>query len=127
MNSKIVLFAAAISLALSASAALAHHSFAMFDQTKEVELKNVKVAQWQWTAPHAWLYVTTADGKKWSLEGGNPGALRREGYGKGSFKVGETVTVYMSPLKDGRAGGAIRAIVHSNGTTFGNRERALQN
>ena len=114
MNRKPVtvpLLAATVAGALAASApALAHHSFAMFDQTKEVELKDATVVDWQWTSPHAWLYVMVPNGTgepdKYSVEAANPGQLRRDGFSKGSMSPGDKVTVYMAPLKSGEKGGA---------------------
>ena len=37
-----------------AAPALAHHSFAMFDQSKIVTLEGT-VHEFQWTNPHAWI------------------------------------------------------------------------
>ena len=57
---------AAVLLGLLASAtAIAHHSFAMFDQTQRVTLKGT-VSEFQWTNPHAFiqLSVATASGAK---------------------------------------------------------------
>ena len=109
-------------------ATFAHHSFAMFDSTKEVELANATVVEWQWTSPHSWLYVIVPDGgkvpQKYSIEGGNPGYLRREGYAKGSLTPGDKVTVYMSPLRSGEKGGSLNAVVLPDGKTLGQRKRA---
>ncbi len=122
-------------LAAMATAALvplsadAHHSFAMFDNTKEVELKGT-VQQWQWTSPHVWLYLLvpngTAEPHKYTIEGGNPGQLRRDGYAKGSMAPGDKVTVYMSPLRNGEKGGAITAVVLPDGTMLGTRLKNQQ-
>lgn len=123
MKVKLVI-AALATAALIPLSALAHHSFAMFDNTKEVELKGT-VQEWQWTSPHVWLYLLVPNGAKdpdkYTIEGGNPGMLRREGYAKGSLSPGDKVTVYMSPLRSGEKGGAITAIVLADGTTLGAR------
>lgn len=121
-----MLAAAAIAAGLAVSApTLAHHSFAMFDQTKEVELKDATVVDWQWTSPHAWLYVMVANGQnepdKYSVEAANPGQLRRDGFSKGSMSPGDKVTVYMAPLKNGEKGGALHAVVLPDGKTLGAR------
>lgn len=109
--------------------AFAHHSFAMFDNTKEVELKGT-VQQWQWTSPHVWLYLLVPNGSnepdKYTIEGGNPGQLRRDGYAKGSMAAGDKVTVYMSPLRNGEKGGAITAIVLPDGKVLGTRLKNQQ-
>jgi hypothetical protein len=118
--------AAALAFASVASApALAHHSFAMFDNTKEVELKDATVVDWQWTSPHAWLFVMVPNGTgepdKYSIEGANPGQLRRGGFDKGTLSAGDKVTVYMAPLKSGEKGGALHAVVLPAGKVVGER------
>ena len=116
------LFAMAIiGVAGIAAPVLAHHSFAMFDKTKEVELKGATVKDWQWTSPHTWLYVVAADGTKYSIEGGNPGLMRREGFAKGSMTAGDKITVYMAPLRSGDKGGSINAVTLKGGKTLGER------
>ena len=119
--------AAMLATAAVPATALAHHSYAMFDHTKEVVLKDATVVQWEWTSPHTWLYVLVPEsGKepaKYSIEGGNPGLLRRMGYGKGSMSPGDKVTVYISPLKNGEKGGAMNAVSLPNGTLLGERVR----
>lgn len=124
MTRRHVLAAIGAALAIPAPV-LAHHSYAMFDHTKEIALKGAVVKEWQWTSPHTWLYVLVPNGAKepdkFSLEGGNPGLLRRQGFGKGSMVPGDKVTVYISPLKSGQKGGAINAVLLSNGKLLGER------
>ena len=114
----------ALAVTLSASA---HHSFAMFDHTREVQLKDATVVDWQWTSPHTWLYLYVSNGTatpdKYSVEGGNPGQLRRLGFGKGTFAPGDKVTVYISPLLSGEKGGALVRAMLKNGTTLGEQPK----
>ena len=119
-----------IALALLASAlisvpAIAHHSYAMFDKSREIEMRGAVVVEWQWTSPHTWLYVVVPGPggatSRYSLEGGNPGLMRRLGFAKGSFAAGDRVTVYVSPLRSGQPGGAINAVRLANGTLLGER------
>jgi hypothetical protein len=53
--------------------ALAHHSMAMFDQTRTVNLKGT-VKQFQWANPHAYIQLMVKDASgadtEWSLERG---------------------------------------------------------
>ena len=95
---------------LTASAALAHHSFAMFDRTVE-KIVTGTVARWQFNAPHSWLYlnVKNADGTEtlWSFEGSAPPALVQRGITGATFEPGDTVQFMYCPLRDGRPGGAI--------------------
>jgi hypothetical protein len=122
MNPKSLFVAAAL---LVPMVGFTHHSFAMFDQTRELELKNAVVKEWQWTSPHVWLYLLvpngTANPDKYTIEGGNPGALRREGFKKGTFAPNDKVTVYVAPLKSGEKGGAMNAVRLANGTLLGTR------
>lgn len=124
---KIVIAALAVSAMLPTSLA-AHHSYAMFDHSKEVTLKGT-VKEWQWTSPHTWLYLLVPNGKgeplRYSIEGGNPGLLRRQGFEKGSMSPGDKVTVYMSPLKSGDKGGAINAVQLPNGKVLGERNKII--
>ena len=120
MKMKIVstlLFAAA-TLSVPAGA---HHSYAMFDKAREIELRNVTVREWQWTSPHTWLFVVASDGTKYSIEGGNPGVMRRQGFAKGTVSPGDKITVWMAPLKSGEKGGSINAIRLANGQILGER------
>src|SRR5215210_7140375 len=93
--------------AFVAPSALAHHSAAMFDDGKVVELTGT-VKEMQWANPHVWLQVVVDDkGKKteWSLEGGSPNSLSRQGWRSTTFKAGDVVAVRFNPMKDGSPGG----------------------
>ena len=108
--------------AVAAAPVLAHHSFAMFDTTREIQLANMTVREWQWTSPHTWLFAVAANGDRYSLEGGNPGLMRRQGFTKGSMAPGMRVTIYMAPLRNGQKGGAINAVVLPGGQMLGERK-----
>ena len=101
---------------------LAHHSASMFDDAKVVEKKGV-VKELQWTNPHVWLQVVIDEnGKKteWSLEGGSPNTLSRQGWRASTFKAGDVVTVRFNPMKDGSAAGQfIGAKFEADGKTIG--------
>ena len=120
MKRNLIIAGAIVALA---APALAHHSFAMFDTSKEIELRNVTVREWQWTSPHTWLFAVAANGDKYSLEGGNPGLMRRQGFTKGSMAPGMKVTVYMAPLRNGEKGGAINAVLLPGGKLLGERKK----
>lgn len=96
-------------LALLAMTAHAHHSFSMFDNEKDQVLEGI-VKEFQWTNPHIWIQVNvkSADGKvvEYSIEGGSPNALRRQGWTKDTLKPGDNVVLTMHPLKDGSPGGS---------------------
>jgi len=110
---RFVTFLAAISLpVLFTQAALAHHSFAMFDLTKTVTIEGT-VKEFAWTNPHVILWVVAApkDGQPeqvWSLESTSPGNLKRIGWTKRTFNPGDRVRVDFSPLRSGETGGAFK-------------------
>jgi len=91
-------------LALSATGlASAHHSFAMFDQTKRVTLKGT-VTDFQWTNPHAFIHmsVVNAAGAKeeWEIELNSPNNMKRQGWSSTSVKKGDVITLDTFPLRD---------------------------
>jgi hypothetical protein len=103
----------------------AHHSAAMFDDAKVVELKGV-VKELQWKNPHVWLQVLVDDkGSKteWSIEGGSPNSLSRNGWRSTTFQPGDEVSVRINPMKDGTSAGSfIGAKFASTGKTIGRWE-----
>jgi hypothetical protein len=97
---------AALALACAAPA-LAHHSFAMFDQKKVMTL-NGTVHEFQWTNPHAWIEMDVQQGRttqRWSIELNSPNNLKRQGWKRDSLKPGDKVTLRMAPLRSGEHGG----------------------
>ena len=106
----------------AAPAAWAHHSFAMFDYTKNVTLTGT-IKEFQWTNPHAWVQLLIRDpatGKdiEWSIEGGSPNMLARQGWKKDALKPGDKASIVIHPLKSGEMGGSmVSAVV--NGVAVG--------
>src|SRR4051812_37503367 len=92
---KMILAGASLCALVAAAPAFAHHSGAMYDNAKTVELKGT-VKEFNWTNPHLTLVVDTvgADGKmeSWDIEGGSPNTLVKSGWRKSSFKQGDKVT-----------------------------------
>lgn len=109
--STLLTFLAAACIAATASA---HHSFAMFDNEKEITLEGT-IKEFQWTNPHTWtqVMVTDANGKEveWSIEGGSPNGLSRRGWKRTSIKPGDKATVTIHPLIDGSPGGSMVKIM----------------
>jgi hypothetical protein len=114
-------------LLLSIPVAFAHHSFAMFDQTKVVTLKGV-VREFQWTNPHAFIHIevpTESGGKDlWQVELNSPNNLKRQGWKSTSLKAGDAVTLVLNPLKDGSKGGLFVSVKLPDGSTLGDPTRA---
>ena len=102
-----LLLAAAGAAALAALPATAHHSFAMFDQTKQMTL-NGTVHEFQWTNPHAFIELDVPSGartQRWAIELNSPNNLTRQGWKRNSLKAGEKISVRIAPLRDGHPGG----------------------
>ena len=101
--------AGVIGAVLSAAPALAHHSYAMFDRSRQIKLEGV-VRQFEWTNPHIFIELAVSDpngSTNYSIEGTSPGVLRRQGWKYDALKPGDKIEVMMSPLKDGRPGGSL--------------------
>jgi len=100
---------------------LAHHSFAMFDQNRQVTLKGT-VREFQWTNPHAFIHVQVpaSDGSSetWQVELNSPNNLKRQGWKSSTLKTGDNVTVVLSPLKDGSKGGLFVTITLPDGSVL---------
>lgn len=107
--------AAALLLAGAASAgpSSAHHSFAMFDMTREVVLQGT-VSRFQFTNPHVWVYLTTQDASglavEYAIEGGSPTNLARVGWSRSTIRTGDQATVHIHPLRSGANGGSLVSI-----------------
>jgi Family of unknown function (DUF6152) len=83
----------------------AHHVLsAEFDEHKPVRLHGV-VTRFQWNNPHAFLYIDVTDASgaiaNWAVEWASPLELRRSGWSRESFEVGDSVTVEGWPARDG--------------------------
>jgi hypothetical protein len=100
-------------------AAWAHHSYAMFDQTRSLTVQGT-VRALEWTNPHIWVWVDVEDGKggtaAYGFESNAPAELARFfGWNKRSLTVGEKVTIDYAPLKSGNTGGALRTLTFADG------------
>ena len=108
MNALPARASAAFAMLLAACAALAHHSFAMFDQTKTLTLQGA-VKELRWTNPHVFIQVLVKNAKgaedEWSIEMTSPEHLSRTGWRPGTLKPGDKVTLNIHPLVDGDNGG----------------------
>lgn len=112
-------------LITSAGAASAHHSGAMFDNTRKVVLQGT-VKSFEWTNPHSriWIVASTVDGKPtgvpqlWAVESGSPGNLTRQGWSKRTLNPGDTVTLPISPMRSGVHAGLAATPTLVNGKPF---------
>ena len=116
-----VVLAAALFHPMQASS---HHSNVAYEVTKVITITGV-VKSFEWVNPHTWLTVVVDDGKggkvEWACEGRAPGILTRAGWTRSILKAGETVTVDMSPAKDGSKVSIIARVTKADGTILSNQ------
>lgn len=115
----LAVFAAA---GVTSAPVLAHHSTAVFDMEKTVEITGT-VKDFQWTNPHTWTDVSVEGGDEagiYGLEGMSPNYLGRNGWTKHTLKPGDKLTFEVHPLKDGRKGGFMVAAKFPDGTVLYN-------
>ena len=103
---------------------VAHHSAAMFDNQKTTELTGT-VKEFQWTNPHVWIQVNVEKAgvkEEWSVEGGSPNSLSRNGWRKSTFSPGAAVTIRVNPMRDGTHAGNFVGAKFADGKTLGRWE-----
>jgi hypothetical protein len=109
---------AGIAAALLAAPALAHHAFAIFDQTKFVVMPGT-VKQFELVNPHAWLHLVITNDKgqesTWAFEGGSVRQLASLGWSLETFRVGDKIQVGYHPMKDGSRGGQLMSVTLASG------------
>jgi hypothetical protein len=115
-------------LALTASPALSHHSFAMYDQQMTKTLTG-KLVRYIPGANHAQLIfdLLGPDGKpvmengkavQWGVEAGSAAAMARQGIAPKTFPEGTIFTVTLYPLRDGRTFGAMAGLLIKCGSAM---------
>jgi len=109
MRLELALIISAAALAAAGGAAMAHHSFAMFDQEHPIELAGT-VVEFRYTSPHSFILVDVKgkDGAStvWNLEGPSPSILARDGMSAKTLKPGDELVLTIDPLRSGAPGGA---------------------
>ena len=100
----------------------AHHSFAMFDNTKTITLMGT-VKEFEWVNPHSWIHMEIKNEagvpEEWAFEMGSPGQLAAGGWKKDSLRVGDVITISARPMKDGSHGGSAAAVKNTAGVCIG--------
>ena len=124
MSYKTLALVGIAAVAASAIPAAAHHSFAMFDALKIVQLEGT-VKEFQWTNPHAWIVLNVkneANQAEWAIEMGGPTGLARQGWVPKTLTPGMQVKVHIHPLRDGKNGGQFLAVTFADGKVLGTPE-----
>ncbi len=112
-----------LAIAMLAAPAFAHHSKAMFDDSKCFSLSGT-VRNFEWEYPHSWLWIIVPtvnnDAQIWAFESMSPAQLEEvdHRWNKHAVNIGDKVTVKFSPLRDGRHGGSMNKVTLSSGQTL---------
>ena len=113
---------AVLSGGLRLEPAFAHHSFALYDMARSVEIEG-SVDQMEWSNPHCWLFVVVhaPDGAdvSYGFEMTSVGEMTRRGWKKTAVKPGDKVKVTYHPLRDGRHGGLMLSVMTADGRMIG--------
>jgi len=120
MNVKAILLAGIA--VIIAAPAFAHHSFAMFDRSKVVNVTGT-VREYEWTNPHVWIHINAPDEKGTMREWGFEMQAIAQDYAAGwradSVKPGDKISIEFHPLKDGARGGQLMSADLSSGKHLG--------
>ncbi|MGI9204022.1 MAG: DUF6152 family protein [Woeseiaceae bacterium] len=96
-------FAWYMSLILAACPATAHHSGAIYDDGRDLNLHGT-VAKIRWANPHVIVEIdvsgNTGETVRWAIEGLAPGGLRSAGWTPDSLKPGDQVVASGSPARN---------------------------
>src|SRR6185436_2389572 len=95
-RNSLVVFGLSVALLAAAVPVLAHHAIsAEFDTTKPIKFEGT-VKSVDWMNPHIYVNIEAKENGKavvYSVEGGPPNALFRQGWRPDSLKVGDKVQV----------------------------------
>ena len=105
--------------------AFAHHGAASFETGKTITVSGT-VTEFVWTNPHVLVKVDAKDSsggvQHWVLEAWNPVTQTSRGWKKNTFKIGDVVSVDITPAKNNEPVGEIRGKIVINGQEFKERE-----
>ena len=109
-------------LAFVAAPVLAHHSAVQFDFGNTVLITGL-VKEARFANPHMHLVLEVTDAERGTrdiqYEGHSRNNMVRQGLVPGLFKVGDTITIRIAPMRNGDDGGYITAVKGPDGTEVG--------
>jgi len=118
LGRRIGLAGSALIILAMAGNALGHHSFAVYDHTRTLNLKGT-VTKFQWTNPHAYLEIDVKEAngtvRHYTLEGTSINMMQRTGWRSNMIKFGDEVKVVMAPLLSGEPAGLLLEVTLPNG------------
>lgn len=114
--------ATAVAMLAGGSAALAHHSFAVFfDPDKMVTIRGT-VTAFAFRNPHGIVQIDVPKGGKiehWAAETNAPVVLQRRGWTRTSLKAGDVVTIEGWPARDGKPYLRLLKATRADGSVIG--------
>ena len=120
---RLLLTVAATGLILAAPVG-AHHSFAPYESTLQVKMVGI-VTAFKWGNPHVYFEIDAPDGtsgatRHWLIECASTSILNRAGWKFNMLKPGDTVTVIVSPLRNGDPAALLKQLTLADGRKFTN-------
>jgi hypothetical protein len=112
---------AAVALIGLSEGATAHHSAAQFDFGRTVQVTGI-VKKFEAINPHMRLVLQVSDAKGTrdiAFEGHSTNNMYRSGYRDKMIKIGDKITVFIAPTRDGSDGGYVTAATTASGARFG--------
>jgi len=102
----------------------AHHSFAPYESTLQVKMVGVVTAV-KWANPHVYFEIDVPDGasgttRHWLIECASTSILNRAGWKFNMLKPGDTVTLIVSPLRNGEPAALLKQITLADGKKLSN-------
>jgi hypothetical protein len=111
-------FALAAGAILLPGAVFAHHSTAEYDMATVTPIKGT-VTKFEWSNPHAYIYIEAKDDKgnavEWTAELASLGMLARVNWKRDTVKPGDPITIYGNRAKDGRTVMRLEKVAFANG------------
>jgi hypothetical protein len=96
----------------------AHHGNAVYDVSKQVNLKGT-VTQFLWANPHCVVLFDVKDegGQvvHWMAETENPASMTTMGWNRSSLKPGDAITIRVITVKNAKPIGRIVYVIPANG------------
>jgi hypothetical protein len=111
---------------------VAHHSGALWDQTKKVTLHGT-VKQFQWTNPHCFIQLmipveatstTSSTEQEWSIEMASPFQVLSGGWKPGTLRPGDRIEITIHPARDGSSAGNFVSAIGVDGKPLGKQSPA---
>jgi len=112
-----------LSLMLLNSSAQGHHSFAVeFTAEKKIAIVGTVTEIW-FRNPHVRYYVETENSsgetENWDVRTSSPSLLVRKGWTKNTIKVGDKISIFGHPGRDGRKLLSVISIKLPDGSSLG--------